>query len=47
MKAAVDIQLEELCKQHPNKRVVMITFNNEVTLVGDGSQVQFFFPALG
>lgn len=38
MQAAVDMQLEEIFKSQPNKRVVMITFNNEVSIVGDGTQ---------
>jgi hypothetical protein len=37
MKAAVDVHLERLQKQHPSKRVVLITFNNEVTVYGDGT----------
>lgn len=37
VQAAVDHQLEEMIKQHPNRRVALITFNNEVTIVGDGS----------
>eukprot|EP00026_Physarum_polycephalum_P001882 Phypoly_transcript_01885.p1 GENE.Phypoly_transcript_01885~~Phypoly_transcript_01885.p1 ORF type:complete len:979 (+),score=188.07 Phypoly_transcript_01885:120-3056(+) len=36
MQAAVDMQLEEIYKQHPKKRVVLITFSNEVTIIGDG-----------
>jgi small GTP-binding protein len=35
--AAVQIQIEELKKAHPNRRVCLITFNNEVQLIGDGS----------
>lgn len=35
--SAIEIQLEELYKQHPNKRVVLITFNNEVNVYGDGT----------
>ncbi|XP_061176776.1 circularly permutated Ras protein 1-like [Saccostrea echinata] len=38
VQAAVDHQLEEMLKQHPNRRVALITFNNEVTIVGDGSE---------
>ncbi|CAL1543139.1 unnamed protein product [Lymnaea stagnalis] len=38
MQAAVDHQLGEMAKNHPNRRVALITFNNEVTIVGDGSQ---------
>ncbi|XP_076077752.1 circularly permutated Ras protein 1-like [Mytilus galloprovincialis] len=34
--AAVDHQLEEMLKEHPNRRVALIAFNNEVTVIGDG-----------
>ncbi len=30
MKAAIAMQLDEMVKSHPRKRVVLITFNNEV-----------------
>lgn len=30
--------LDRTAIQYPNKRAVLITFNNEVTVVGDGSQ---------
>lgn len=36
--AAVDHQLEEMHKEHPNRRVALIAFNNEVTVIGDGKE---------
>lgn len=36
MQAAVDMQLEDIYKQHPLKRVVLITFCSEVIIIGDG-----------
>jgi len=30
--AAVDQQLEEMVKQHPNRRVALIVFNNEASI---------------
>lgn len=36
--AAVDHQLEEMLKDHPNRRVALIAFNNEVTVIGDGKE---------
>lgn len=30
--------LDRMVLQHPNRRVVFITFNDEVTVFGDGSQ---------
>ena len=36
--AAVDHQLEEMLKEHPNRRVALIAFNNEVTVIGDGKE---------
>ncbi|XP_071136919.1 circularly permutated Ras protein 1-like [Mytilus edulis] len=38
--AAVDHQLEEMIKEHPNRRVALIAFSSEVIVVGDGSQGQ-------
>ncbi|BFZ09174.1 hypothetical protein BsWGS_12213 [Bradybaena similaris] len=40
MQAAVDHQLDQMSCSHPNRRVALITFNNEVTIVGDGTQEQ-------
>jgi hypothetical protein len=37
MQAAIQIQLEEISKAQPQKKVGMIVFNNEVTWLGDGS----------
>lgn len=39
LQAAVDNQLEELSKEHPKRRVGLVTFNSEVTVIGDGSAV--------
>lgn len=36
MQSAIDLQLEELSKQHPNTRVIMVTFNSIVSIIGDG-----------
>lgn len=36
MQTALSIQLEEVVKAHPNRRVVLITFSNEVVILGDG-----------
>eukprot|EP00455_Lapot_gusevi_P026675 TRINITY_DN2812_c0_g3_i1.p1 TRINITY_DN2812_c0_g3~~TRINITY_DN2812_c0_g3_i1.p1 ORF type:complete len:513 (+),score=182.37 TRINITY_DN2812_c0_g3_i1:238-1776(+) len=36
VQAAVDAQLEALSHSHPNSKVAIVTFNNEVTIVGDG-----------
>ncbi|XP_046374284.1 circularly permutated Ras protein 1-like isoform X1 [Haliotis rufescens] len=38
VQAAVDHQLEEMQKDHPNRRVGLITFDNEVTVIGDGTE---------
>jgi hypothetical protein len=37
MQAAIQIQLEELSKSQPQKKVGMIVFNNEVMWLRDGS----------
>lgn len=39
LQAAVDSQLQELATDHPNRRVALVTFNSEVTVVGDGSGI--------
>ncbi|KAK3593841.1 hypothetical protein CHS0354_011443 [Potamilus streckersoni] len=36
VQAAVDHQLEQMCKDHPHRRVALVTFNNEVEIIGDG-----------
>ncbi len=37
MKAAIDLHLERLRKQHPHRRVCLITFADEVTIIGEGN----------
>eukprot|EP01105_Mastigella_eilhardi_P007415 TRINITY_DN1886_c0_g3_i1.p1 TRINITY_DN1886_c0_g3~~TRINITY_DN1886_c0_g3_i1.p1 ORF type:complete len:964 (-),score=269.19 TRINITY_DN1886_c0_g3_i1:66-2957(-) len=37
VKAAVDTHLERLLRQNPQKKVLLITFSNVVTLYGDGT----------
>ncbi|XP_041351713.1 uncharacterized protein LOC121370501 [Gigantopelta aegis] len=37
VQAAVDHQLEEMSREHPHRRVALITFDNEVTVIGDGT----------
>jgi len=37
VQAAVSAQLTALKKSHPNKRVALVTFGNDVRIVGDGS----------
>jgi hypothetical protein len=39
LRAAIDWHLKRLQVQHPKKRVILITFNNEVTIFGDGTSV--------
>eukprot|EP01120_Amphizonella_sp_Union-15-10_P015432 TRINITY_DN7945_c0_g1_i1.p1 TRINITY_DN7945_c0_g1~~TRINITY_DN7945_c0_g1_i1.p1 ORF type:complete len:542 (+),score=95.54 TRINITY_DN7945_c0_g1_i1:134-1627(+) len=38
VQAAIDAQLESLKKEHPNKRVAIVTFNNDVTIYLPGSK---------
>jgi hypothetical protein len=33
--AAIESQLEEMKKKNPNRKVGVITFNNEVLVIGD------------
>ena len=37
LQVAIDHQLGEMMMKHPNRRVAVITFNSEVTYIGDGS----------
>ena len=37
VKAALDLHLSRLRKQHPRKRMCLIVFGSEVTIVGDGA----------
>jgi hypothetical protein len=38
VKSAVQTMLDRTSIQYPNKRAILITFNSEVTVIGDGSQ---------
>jgi len=38
VKAAIDSQLEKMQREQPNRKVGIVTFNNEVTVVGDGTK---------
>ncbi|KAK3802743.1 hypothetical protein RRG08_012258 [Elysia crispata] len=38
MQAAVDHQLNQMAQQHPDRRVALVAFNNEVSVMGDGSE---------
>lgn len=38
VQSAIEQQIENISKEFPNRRVGLITFNNEVTLIGDGDQ---------
>lgn len=40
VQAAVDAQLTALEREHPNSRVGLVAFNDDVTLLGDGHQSQ-------
>ena len=38
VKAAIEKQIEEMSKGADQRRVGIVTFNNEVTVIGDGTQ---------
>ncbi|KAH3762933.1 circularly permutated Ras protein 1 [Pelomyxa schiedti] len=38
LQMAIEEQIKRLVREHPNKRVGLIAFNNEVVLIGDGLQ---------
>ena len=37
VQAAIESQLEEMTKYSPDRKVGIVTFNNEVTIIGDGT----------
>jgi hypothetical protein len=36
----LEAQIDEIKKEHPEKKIGVVTFNSDVTLIGDGSQDQ-------
>eukprot|EP01097_Dermamoeba_algensis_P003302 TRINITY_DN2325_c0_g1_i1.p1 TRINITY_DN2325_c0_g1~~TRINITY_DN2325_c0_g1_i1.p1 ORF type:complete len:514 (+),score=183.65 TRINITY_DN2325_c0_g1_i1:147-1544(+) len=38
VQAAVEQQIQKVAKEHPKKKIGIITFNNEVNIIGDGTQ---------
>jgi biopolymer transport protein ExbD len=40
--AAIESQIQELAKQHPNRNVGLVTFNDEVIIIGDGTKEPVF-----
>jgi hypothetical protein len=38
VQAAIDSQITEMAKTAPDRRLGIVTFNHEVTIIGDGSQ---------
>lgn len=38
VQAAISAQIEKMKKEHPNRRVGIVTFNNEVNVIGDGTE---------
>lgn len=38
MQAAVTIQLQEIARAHPDRKILLITFNSDVTIHGDASK---------
>ncbi len=36
VQSAIDSQLENMKKNNPDRKIGLVTFNNEVTIIGDG-----------
>jgi hypothetical protein len=36
VQSAIDSQLGEMKKNYPDRKIGLVTFNNEVTIIGDG-----------
>ncbi|CDW82116.1 type a von willebrand factor domain-containing protein [Stylonychia lemnae] len=39
VQSAIEKQLEEMQKCHPDRKIGLVTFNSEVTVIGDGTQI--------
>lgn len=37
VQSAIEKQLEDIQMSHPDRKIGLVTFNNEVTLIGDGT----------
>jgi hypothetical protein len=40
VQASIEKQIEHFKKENPNKKIGLITFNNEITVIGDGTSPQ-------
>ena len=40
VQASIEKQIQHFAKENPNKKIGLITFNNEITIIGDGSSSQ-------
>ena len=38
VQSAIDIQLQEMSNATPDRKLGLVTFNHEVTIVGDGTK---------
>jgi hypothetical protein len=38
VQSAIDNQLSEMQKNNPDRKIGLVTFNNEVTIIGDGTK---------
>jgi len=38
VQAAIESQVEVMKNEYPKRKVGLVTFNNEVTVIGDGTQ---------
>ena len=38
VQSAIDSQLENMQKNNAERKIGLVTFNNEVTIIGDGTQ---------
>ena len=38
VQSAIDTQLETMQKNNPERKIGLVTFNNEVTIIGDGTK---------
>lgn len=39
MQSAIEMQLEQMQKATPDRKVGLVTFNSEVSIIGDGTKV--------
>lgn len=40
LQGAIENQIQDMMKKHPKRKIGLVTFNNEVKIIGDASVVE-------